>query len=117
MSSANGVQLQQRSLAETHSQVRIDPASMLHKCANPICTSPFRSLREGKLFLAELFPSDLSAAFQGNRRKLRRREHFWLCDVCAAHFTLRFDPVLGMLTVPIREGANPRFLARAAANV
>jgi hypothetical protein len=37
--------------------------------------------------------------------------------VCAAHFTLRFDPVLGMLTVPIREGANPRFLARAAANV
>jgi hypothetical protein len=37
--------------------------------------------------------------------------------VCAAHFTLRFDPVLGMLTVPLRESASPRFLARAAASV
>src|SRR5271156_5472424 len=70
---------------------------MLHKCANPACTVPFRSLREGKLFLAETFPSDLNAAFDGNRRKLRRREHFWLCDVCSVHFTLRFDNALGML--------------------
>ncbi len=89
---------------------------MLHKCANPACTVPFRSLREGKLFLAETFPSDLNAAFDGNRRKLRRREHFWLCDACSAHFTLRFDPTLGMLTVPLSERANPRFLTRSAAN-
>ncbi len=34
---------------------------MLHKCANPACTVPFLSLREGKLFLAETFPSDLTA--------------------------------------------------------
>src|ERR1039457_2537404 len=54
---------------------------MLQKCANPTCTVPFRSLREGKLFLAETFPSDLNSAFNGNRRKLRRREHFWLRDV------------------------------------
>jgi hypothetical protein len=74
-------------------------------------------LREGKLFLAETFPSDLSsAAFDGNRRKLRRREHFWLCDACSAHFTLRFDPTLGMLTVPLSEHASPRFLTRTAAN-
>ena len=89
---------------------------MLHKCANPACTVPFRSLREGKLFLAETFPSDLSDAFDGNRRKLRRRERFWLCDVCAAHFTLRFDPVVGMLTVPLSERGIPRFLTRAAVN-
>ena len=76
---------------------------MLHKCANPACTVPFRSLREGKLFLAETFPTDLNAAFDGNRRKLRRREHFWLCDACSAHFTLRFDTTLGMLTVPLSE--------------
>jgi len=89
---------------------------MLHKCANPACTVPFRSLREGKLFLAETFPSNLSEAFDGNRRRLRRREHFWLCDVCASNFTLRFDPALGMLTVPLGERASPRFMARAAAS-
>jgi len=87
---------------------------MLHKCANPTCTVPFRSLREGKLFLAETSPYDINSAFNGNRRKLRRREHFWLCDACASHFTLRFDPNLGMLTVPLRDRANPRFLTGAA---
>ncbi len=77
---------------------------------------PFRSLREGKLFLAETFPSDLSSNFDGNRRKLRRREHFWLCDTCSAHFTLRFDTTKGMLTVPLSERASPRFLTHAAVN-
>ena len=88
---------------------------MLHKCANPACTVPFRSLREGKLFLAETFPSKQSA-FDGNRRKLRRREHFWLCNACSCHFTLRFDPTHGMLTVPLSERTNLRFLTRAAVN-
>jgi hypothetical protein len=87
---------------------------MLHKCANPACTAPFRSLREGKLFLAETFPSDLETEFEGNRRKLHRREHFWLCDACSAHLTLRFDPRQGMLTVPFTERVRPRFLAHAA---
>jgi len=86
---------------------------MLHKCANPSCSVPFRSLREGKLFLAETFPADPDATVE--RRKLRRREHFWLCDVCCAHFTLRFDPAIGMLTVPLNERQSSRFLTRAAA--
>jgi hypothetical protein len=88
---------------------------MLHKCANPSCMVPFRSLREGKLFLAETLHSDLSPEFDGQRRRLRRREHFWLCDACAAHFTLRFDPALGMLTVPLSVRAGARLLAGAAA--
>ena len=88
---------------------------MLQKCANTSCDAPFRSLREGKLFLAETLPSELNAAFDGNRRKVRHREHFWLCDACCAHFTLRFDSVLGMLTVPLTDRMRPRFLARAAA--
>ena len=88
---------------------------MLHKCANPACGVPFRSLREGKLFLAETSPSDLKPVFSGNRRKPRRREHFWLCDVCCARFTLRFDTNLGMLTVPLSNSAAPRFLTGAAA--
>ena len=87
---------------------------MLHKCANPACTAPFRSLREGKLFLAETYPSEMNGAFDGNRRKLRRREHFWLCNACSAQFTLRFDANLGMLTIPISERASPHYLTRAA---
>ena len=75
---------------------------MLQKCANPSCFVPFRSLREGKLFLAETLPQDPSR-FDGERRKLRKREHFWLCDVCSTHFTLRFDAERGMLTVPLTE--------------
>ncbi|HSZ64281.1 MAG TPA: hypothetical protein VK828_20960 [Terriglobales bacterium] len=88
---------------------------MLQKCANPTCAVPFLSLREGKLFLAEICPSD-HAAFDGSRRKARRREHFWLCDTCATHFTLRFDSTQGMMTVPLAERARPNFLMRAAAN-
>jgi hypothetical protein len=90
---------------------------MLHKCANPACTVPFRSLREGKLFLAETFPSQANEAFIGNRRKLRRREHFWLCDARSGHFTLRFDTSLGMMTVPLNERAGTQFLSHAAANI
>lgn len=78
---------------------------MLQKCANPGCTVPFRSLREGKLFLAETFNNELDPDFDGNRRKTRKREHFWLCGPCSTHFTLYFDATLGMLTVPLSERA------------
>lgn len=73
---------------------------MLQKCANPGCVAPFRSLREGKLFLAETFLPETGDS-SSTRRKQRRREHFWLCAACASHFTLHFDPTQGMLTVPI----------------
>jgi hypothetical protein len=87
---------------------------MLQKCANPSCSVPFRSLREGKLFLAETLPQDSSQPFDGERRKVRKREHFWLCDACANHFTLRFDAEHGMLTVPLTDYMAPLFLTRAA---
>jgi len=89
---------------------------MLQKCANPTCAVPFLSMHEGKLFLAETSSSSDSSPFDGNRRKQRRREHFWLCDACAAHFTLRFDPTQGMLTVPLNAHPRLRFLGRATAN-
>ncbi len=77
---------------------------MLHKCANPGCSVPFRSLREGKLFVSENAAGDLEE-FDGSRRKTRRHEHFWLCGACSVHFTLYFDSKLGMLTVPLSERA------------
>ncbi len=88
---------------------------MLQKCANPSCSAPFRSLREGKLFLAESLPSESPGLAFSSRPRMRRREHFWLCDDCATQFTLRFDAERGMLTVPIAEYSAPRFLMREAA--
>lgn len=88
---------------------------MLHKCANPGCTVPFRSLHEGKLFLAETFTNDLDSGFDGNRRKSRKREHFWLCGACSAHFTLHFDATLGMLTIPLGERASLRSTVQRSA--
>jgi hypothetical protein len=87
---------------------------MLHKCANPACIVPFRSMREGKLFLAETFPTDLNQPSISTRRKLRRREHFWLCDACAGHFTLRLDTTLQLTTVPLAERAALPYLKRVA---
>ncbi len=86
---------------------------MLRKCANPSCSVPFRSLREGKLFLAETCPSEPEGAVNGNRRKAPRREHFWLCQACSCHFTLRFDNEGGMMTVPLSQRSEPRFLTPA----
>jgi len=84
---------------------------MLQKCANPSCTTPFRSLREGKLFLSEIHSTDPESPASGARRK-PHREHFWLCDACSAHFTLRFDLLRGMMTVPLSERIEPQFLTR-----
>jgi len=74
---------------------------MLQKCANPGCTVPFRSLHEGKLFLAETLALDAESNPDGTRRRLRKREHFWLCADCAAILTLHFDATAGMITLPL----------------
>jgi hypothetical protein len=80
--------------------------AMLQKCANPACTAPFRSLREGKLFLTENY------APEGGDRRLRR-EHFWLCATCSAQFTLRFDDEGEMLTVPLHQTERLHYSAAA----
>jgi|ERR1700679_41652 hypothetical protein len=94
---------------------------MLQKCANPGCAVPFRSLHEGKLFVAETPASHAAGEFDGSRRKMPKREHFWLCGACSMHFTLFFDTSLGMLTIPLTQRAalrspeaRPRPRARAS---
>jgi formate-dependent nitrite reductase cytochrome c552 subunit len=57
------------------------------------------------LFVCETADDDADENFDGNRRKTRKREHFWLCGACSVHFTLYFDSKLGMLTVPLSEKA------------
>jgi hypothetical protein len=71
---------------------------MLHKCANPPCSSLFRKMSEGRLFQ---MPRRCS---EGSKREprfgARRAEYFWLCDRCAPFFTLQFDPASGVVPVP-----------------
>jgi hypothetical protein len=81
---------------------------MLQKCSNPACSVPFRSLREGKLFVTENRDPQAERRGPSSIRKLRH-EHFWLCESCSSHFTLRFDNDWGMMTVPLAEKSRPRF--------
>ena len=79
---------------------------MLHKCANPECSTPFRHLREGKLFLAEnecLPRARKRARSPRTSASLRRMEHYWLCGECSQQLTLAFDSEQGMITVPLKS--------------
>lgn len=50
---------------------------MLSKCANPVCSAPFRYLGDGRLFQVEL------QIVKGSSKPVRKIEHFWLCDPCS----------------------------------
>ena len=74
---------------------------MLHKCANPACSNPFRRLSEGKLFQVE---TEYLAQSSKQRREFRRPprvEHYWLCTECSSFLTLTFERGMGMITVPL----------------
>lgn len=64
---------------------------MLSQCANPDCAKPFLRLREGKLFLVEterLTDMAVTVPLRRTRKLPRQVEHYWLCDDCAAEWTL-----------------------------
>jgi len=81
---------------------------MLSHCANLQCRKPFLRLREGKLFLVEIeptnkpgqpsFPPSLRA-----RQQQRPVEHYWLCDDCAVRWTLVYDRERGIALAPLRR--------------
>ena len=69
---------------------------MLSRCANSNCAKPFLRLREGRLFLVETDqltkPGQPAVPpFVRARRQQRLVEHYWLCDDCAAEYTLVYD--------------------------
>ena len=80
---------------------------MLYKCANEACNTPFRRLREGKLFQVEtdyFAGRGSTAAVERKVRPWRRVEHYWLCDACSPFVTLTFDQSRGVITVPLPDG-------------
>jgi hypothetical protein len=91
---------------------------MLSQCVNPRCAKPFLRLREGKLFLVET--SDLAKPgvsalpeLARARQPKRRVEHYWLCDECAAGWTLIYDQQQGVTLIPVRRPVS----VRSAANL
>lgn len=83
---------------------------MLFKCANEACSTPFRRLREGKLFQVETeyFAQNQSGNGHRRSRPWRRVEHYWLCDSCSSYITLTFDRERGVITVPLPDGHGKR---------
>ena len=80
---------------------------MLYKCANESCNTPFRRLREGKLFHVETeYYAGRGPSTNAGRkaRPTRRVEHYWLCDACSPFVTLTFDRDRGVITVPLPDG-------------
>lgn len=67
---------------------------MLSKCANPACSTTFRYLREGKLFLIESEAGPArgrpTAALQ-NPGKARGIDYVWLCSSCCRDLTVSLD--------------------------
>jgi hypothetical protein len=78
---------------------------VLHKCANPNCTSPFRKLSQGKLFLVDTQPlEDLEARrTRWKGQPSHRIEYYWLCEQCAFALTLSYEKGRGVVAVPRRE--------------
>ncbi len=81
---------------------------MLSQCANPQCAKPFLRLREGKLFLVETDrvtkPGESAVPpFVRARQTQRCVEHYWLCDECAAEWTLVYDRDRGVALAPLRR--------------
>jgi hypothetical protein len=80
---------------------------VLHKCANPDCSSVFRRLSQGKLFLVETDSTAMlcgTASVSRRERPARRFERYWLCDCCSSFLTLTFEHGRGMVTVPLPAG-------------
>lgn len=74
---------------------------MLAKCANSVCTTPFRRLSEGKLFLVDSDNRNSEDFATARKKPPHKIEYFWLCDECARVVTLIFSPHTGIRTVPL----------------
>jgi hypothetical protein len=108
---------------------------MLSHCANPLCSTPFVRLREGKLFLVET-ESGASAEVRAGlpkrqsfqlalnestrksnvspqlRKPPQRVDRYWLCDRCSALWTLTQNEDRSIVLVPLPGSANRKIVAR-----
>ena len=85
---------------------------MLAKCANATCSTPFRRMSEGKLFMVESNGRQEDENDSTRKKAPHRIEYFWLCDSCAAMLTLIFDSRNGISTVPLPQSERELGIAK-----
>ncbi len=73
---------------------------MLSKCSNPGCSACFRRLHTGKLFRFDS-PNGRRSGDDTTPKTTRGAEFFWLCEACAAKFTLVLDAAVGTRVVSL----------------
>lgn len=78
---------------------------MLSKCANPACTTIFRYLREGRLYVID--PREALARHNPRcSSKSRQLECAWLCSSCSHYLTIQIDAEFGTRVVGKIEAKN-----------
>jgi hypothetical protein len=73
---------------------------MVSKCANPLCSAPFRTLREGRLVVLHLRQPVLKGTFGEAEADAKDFEPFWLCEECCDRFTLLVRPGRECVCIP-----------------
>ena len=73
---------------------------MLSKCSNPGCSATFRRLQTGKLFRFDS-PNRRRFGDSTTPKSPRGVELFWLCEGCAAQFTLVSNSTQGTRVISI----------------
>ena len=72
---------------------------MLSKCANPLCSAPFLTLRKGRLVVLHLRQPVLKGTFRAEA-DVKDFEPFWLCEECCDRFTLLVKPGRECVCIP-----------------
>ncbi len=80
---------------------------MIDHCANPQCNEPLHYLRDGRIFVFEV-PGSRPGA---DGKRVRRTEHYWLCERCASTMVLEHNPDRGVSLRMLAGSAPPSALA------
>jgi hypothetical protein len=70
---------------------------MVTKCANPACSAPFHSLRQGRVFVMEVEGAPQS----GGSGRSRQPHYFWLCHSCCRTMTVIAEKGQGIKVAPM----------------
>ncbi len=92
---------------------------MIGKCANPNCSRPFRYLREGRIFSAEITERRSWDPVGQSEFAIpqHRVQFFWLCDTCSRRNTLAFHICCGSVKAvvqPLSQDSQQEFLEEPA---
>jgi hypothetical protein len=76
------------------------------KCANPSCAVSFEWLAGGRIFRFHR-EGHSGATQEKDARNPKPIGHFWLCERCSTIYTLKHDPVRGIVIAPLWPALPP----------